>query len=73
MSEPVDEPLFDVSAMDANHKATDLGQYWPDELRAGDHVETARDRRVDYSNGFVALPATHINLGGGYIRRLITR
>jgi hypothetical protein len=55
--------LYDVSAIDANGKRTDVGQYDDQELDQNDHVEEADLRNVDHSRGFVAEPARNVNLG----------
>jgi hypothetical protein len=55
--------LYDVFAIDANGKRTDVGQYDDQELDQNDHVEQADWRKVDHSRGFIAEPAHHVNLG----------
>lgn len=56
---------YDVSAIDANGKRTDVGQYDDEELDRNDHVEQADWRRVDHSRGFIAEPVRSVALGYG--------
>lgn len=55
--------MYDVSAIDAHGKQTDVGQYDSEELDRLDHIEQAKSRKLDFSGGFVAEPARYVALG----------